>query len=175
MGDKFECRVIPAKASNTHSYVTRKSFGVVARILPWNSPPGTLIWKLAPCLAAGNTVVLKPSEHSSCSTLDQMDLLLDVDLPLGVLNIETGCGATTGALFIEYREVEMASFNGGIAPGRAAAGVAARQMKPYVMELDGEPPQFELADADLDLVVHRLLWASFRLAGNPTPPDRAFC
>ena len=96
MCDKFEGRVIPAEAPDIHNYMMWEPFGVVAQILPWNSPIGTLIWKLAPCLAAGNTVVLKPSEQASCSTLELMDVLLEADLPEGVVNVVTGFGDTTG-------------------------------------------------------------------------------
>ena len=70
MCDKFEGRLIPAEVPDMHNYLTYEPFGVVAQILPWNSPLGTLIWKLAPCLAAGNTVVIKPSEQASCSVLE---------------------------------------------------------------------------------------------------------
>ena len=80
MCDKFEGSVIPAEAPDIHNYMTWEPFGVVAQILPWNSPLGTLIWKLAPCLAAGNTVVMKPSEQSSASTLELMDVLLEACL-----------------------------------------------------------------------------------------------
>ena len=76
MCDKFEGRLIPSELANIHNYMNWEPFGVVAQILPWNSPIGTLIWKLAPCLAAGNTVVLKPSEQASCSILELMDVLL---------------------------------------------------------------------------------------------------
>ncbi|MEW2913257.1 aldehyde dehydrogenase [Leisingera sp. JC11] len=154
MCDKFEGRVIPAEAPDIHNYVKWEPFGVVAQVLPWNSPLGTLFWKLAPCLAAGNTVVIKPSEHSSCSTLDLMEVLLEADLPPGVLNVVTGYGPTTAAPMIEHPDVRMVSFTGGTVGGRAAAVAAARQVKPVVMELGGKSPQIVLPDADLDLAVN---------------------
>ena len=90
MCDKFEGKLLPSEVPNMHNYMNWEPFGVVAQILPWNSPLGTLFWKLAPCLAAGNTVVLKPSEHASCSILELMDVLLEVELPPGVINVVTG-------------------------------------------------------------------------------------
>ncbi len=166
MCDKFEGRVIPAEAPGMHNYMKWEPFGVVAQILPWNSPLGTLIWKLAPCLAAGNTVVMKPSEHSSCSTLELMDVLLEADLPPGVLNVVTGYGATTGEPLIDHKDVRMASFTGGTAGGRVAAGVAARQVKPIVMELGGKSPQIVLPDADLDLAVNGVAAGIFPPGGQ---------
>jgi len=166
MCDKFEGRVIPAEAANIHNYLKWEPFGVVVQILPWNSPLGTLIWKLAPCLAAGNTVVMKPSEHSSCSTLELMDVLLEADLPPGVLNVVTGFGTTTGEPLIDHKDVRMASFTGGTAGGRAAAAVAARQVKPIVMELGGKSPQIVLADADLDLAVNGVAAGIFPPGGQ---------
>lgn len=166
MCDKFEGRVIPAETPNMHNYMKWEPFGVVAQILPWNSPLGTLIWKLAPCLAAGNTVVMKPSEHSSCSTLELMDVLLEADLPPGVLNVVTGFGSTTGEPLIDHKDVRMASFTGGTAGGRAAAAVAARQVKPIIMELGGKSPQIVLPDADLELAVNGVAAGIFPPGGQ---------
>lgn len=166
MCDKFEGRLIPAEVPDMHNYLKWEPFGVVAQILPWNSPIGTLIWKLAPCLAAGNTVVLKPSEQSSCSTLELMDVLLEADLPLGVLNVVTGFGPTTGEPLIDHADVRMVSFTGGTGGGRAAASVAAQQVKPIVMELGGKSPQIVFPDADLDLAVNGVAAGIFPAGGQ---------
>lgn len=166
MCDKFEGRVIPVEAPDMHNYVKWEPFGVVAQILPWNSPLGTLFWKLAPCLAAGNTVVMKPSEQSSCSTLELMDVLLEADLPPGVLNVITGYGPTTAAPLIEHPDVRMISFTGGTAGGRAAAVAAAQTVKPVVMELGGKSPQIVLPDADLDLAVNGVAAGIFPPGGQ---------
>ena len=166
MCDKFEGRLIPAEVPDMHNYLKWEPFGVVAQVLPWNSPIGTLIWKLAPCLAAGNTVVMKPSEHSSCSTLELMDVLLEADLPPGVLNVITGYGPTTGEPLIDHPDVRMASFTGGTGGGRAAAGIAARQVKPTIMELGGKSPQIVLPDADLELAVNGVVSGIFPAAGQ---------
>ena len=166
MCDKFEGSVIPAEAPNIHNYLKWEPFGVVAQILPWNSPLGTLICKLAPCLAAGNTVVLKPSEHSSCSTLELMDVLLEADLPPGVLNVVTGFGDTTGKPLIDHPDVRMVSFTGGTNGGRSVASIAAQKVKPIIMELGGKSPQIVLPDADLDLAVNGIAGGIFPAGGQ---------
>jgi len=166
MCDKFEGSLIPAEVADMHNYLKWEPFGVCGLILPWNSPIGTFIWKLAPCLAAGNTVVMKPSEQSSCSTLELMKVLLEADLPPGVLNVVTGFGPTTGEPLIDHSDVRMVSFTGGTAGGRAAAGIAARQVKPIIMELGGKSPQIVLADADLELAVNGVASGIFPAAGQ---------
>ena len=166
MCDKFEGNLIPAEVPNMHNYLKWEPFGVCGLILPWNSPIGTLIWKLAPCLAAGNTVVMKPSEQSSCSTLELMKVLLEADLPAGLLNVVTGFGPTTGEPLIDHPDVRMVSFTGGTAGGRAAANIAARQIKPIVMELGGKSPQIILPDADLELAVNGVAGGIFPAAGQ---------
>ncbi len=166
MCDKFEGSLIPAEAPDIHNYLKWEPFGVVAQVLPWNSPIGTLIWKLAPCLAAGNTVVMKPSEQSSCSTLELMDVLLEADLPPGVLNVVTGFGPTTAGPMIEHPDVRMVSFTGGTNGGRAAAALAARHVKPIVMELGGKSPQIVLPDADIELAVNGVASGVFPPAGQ---------
>ena len=166
MCDKFEGSLIPAEVPDMHNYLKWEPFGVCALILPWNSPLGTLIWKLAPCLAAGNTVVLKPSEQSSCSTLELMEVLLEADLPPGVLNVVTGFGPTTGEPLIDHPDVRKVSFTGGTAGGRAAATIAARQVKPITMELGGKSPQIVLPDADLELAVNGVAAGIFPATGQ---------
>ncbi len=166
MCDKFEGRLIPAEVPDMHNYLKWEPFGVVGLILPWNSPIGTLIWKLAPALAAGNTVVMKPSEHASCSTLELMEVLQQADLPPGLLNVVTGFGPTTGEPLIEHPDVRMISFTGGTGGGRAAATIAAWQVKPIVMELGGKSPQIVLPDADLDLAVNGVAGGIFPATGQ---------
>ena len=166
MCDKFEGSLIPAEMPDMHNYMKWEPFGVCGLILPWNSPIGTLIWKLAPCLAAGNTVVIKPSEQASCSTLELMDVLLEADLPPGVLNVVTGFGPTTGEPLIDHPDVRMVSFTGGPVGGRAAAAIAARQTKPVIMELGGKSPQLVLPDADIELAVNGVAAGIFPATGQ---------
>ena len=167
MCDKFEGKLIPAELPNIHNYMQWEPFGVVAQILPWNSPIGTLIWKLAPCLAAGNTVVLKPSEQASCSTLELMEVLLEADLPPpGVINVVTGFGHTSGEPLVDHPDVRMVSFTGGTAGGKSVAKLAAKQIKPVVMELGGKSPQIVLDDADIELAVNGIASGIFPAGGQ---------
>jgi aldehyde dehydrogenase (NAD+) len=166
MCDKFEGKLLHSEVPNMHNYMNWEPFGVVAQILPWNSPLGTLFWKLAPCLAAGNTVVLKPSEHASCSILELMDILLEAGLPPGVINVVTGYGDTVGEPLIDHPDVKMVSFTGGTNGGRAVASIAARKTKPIVMELGGKSPQIVFPDADIDLAVNGIISGIFPPSGQ---------
>ncbi len=166
MCDKFEGSLIPADAPNVLNYQRWQPFGVVALITAWNSPLGVLIWKLAPALAAGNAVVIKPSEHASCSTLELMAVLEEADLPKGVVNVVTGYGPTTGEPLVAHPDVRMVSFTGGVAGGRAVAAAAAGQVKPLVMELGGKSPQIVLPDASLDLAVRGVAAGIFPVSGQ---------
>ena len=166
MCDKFEGRLIPSEVPNMHNYLKWEPFGVVALILPWNSPIGTLIWKLAPALAAGNTVVVKPSERASCSTLELMSILEEADLPEGLINVVTGYGATTGAPLIEHDDVRMISFTGGTKGGSAASLSASKKVKPIIMELGGKSPQLIFKDADLNLAVNGVVSGIFPVTGH---------
>ena len=166
MCDKFEGKLLHSEVPNMHNYMNWEPFGVVAQILPWNSPLGTLFWKLAPCLAAGNTVVLKPSEHASCSILELMDILLEAGLPPGVINVVTGYGDTVGEPLIDHPDVKMVSFTGGTNGGRAVASIAARKTKPIVMELGGKSPQIVFPDADIDLAVNGIISGIFPPGGQ---------
>ena len=164
--DKFEGSLIPTDVPDMLNYTRWEPFGVCALITAWNSPLGVLIWKLAPALAAGNSVVVKPSEHASVSTLELMDVLQDADLPPGLINVVTGYGPTTGEPLVDHPSVRMVSFTGGAPGGRAVAAVAARQVKPLVMELGGKSPQIVLPDADLDLAVNGVAAGIFPVSGQ---------
>lgn len=166
MCDKFEGSLIPADAPDMLNYMRWQPFGVCSLITAWNSPLGVLICKLAPALAAGNAVVIKPSEHASASTLELMDVLQQADLPPGLVNVVTGYGQTTGEPLVDHPDVRMVSFTGGIPGGRAAAAVAARQVKPVVMELGGKSPQIVLRDADLELAVNGIVSGIFPVSGQ---------
>ncbi len=166
MTDKLEGALIPANAPDILNYMTWEPFGVCALITAWNSPLGVLIWKLAPALAAGNTVVIKPSEHASASTLELMDVLSEADLPPGLINVVTGAGTPTGEALVTHPDVRMVSFTGGIPGGRAVSAFAAAQVKPLVMELGGKSPQLILADADLDLAVNGVATGIFPVSGQ---------
>jgi acyl-CoA reductase-like NAD-dependent aldehyde dehydrogenase len=123
--------------------------GVVAAITPWNSPLTLEAQKLAPILAAGNTVVLKPSEVTSRIALEYARLAVEAGLPAGVLNVVTGA-AEIGRALVEHDGTDMVSFTGGTIAGRAIAEVCGKRLKPVVLELGGKSPHIVFADADLE-------------------------
>lgn len=167
MADKFEGSVIPVNTPGILNYQTWEPFGVVALITAWNSPLGVLLIKLAPALAAGNAVVIKPSEFSSASTLELMRVLEEqAELPEGLINVVTGTGQAAGKALVEHPLVRMVSFTGGLPGGQAVAKAAAGQVKPCVMELGGKSPQMVLADADLEQAARGIAGGIFPPAGQ---------
>lgn len=130
--------------------VEREPIGVCALFSPWNVPVGLSALKLAPALAAGNSVVLKPSEETPLVTRRLVDVVNGAGLPPGVLNYVNGRGAVTGAALAEARGVDMVSFTGGHVGGAAVAVAAARRHVPCVMELGGKSATIVFEDADLD-------------------------
>ena len=165
LADKIHGDVIPANVTGILNYTRREPFGVVASITAWNSPLLIAIWKIAPALAAGNTMVIKPSEHASTSTLALMKVLSEL-IPPGVLNVVTGFGQEVGEPLVDHPEVRMISFTGSISGGRRVAEVAARQIKPVVMELGGKSPQIVFPDVKLDDAAHGVVMGLFPPAGQ---------
>ena len=164
--DKLEGSVIPVDTPGILNYTKQEPFGAVACITAWNSPLGVAIVKIAPALAAGNTVVIKPSEHASASTLAMMDAFEEAELPPGVLNVVTGFGDETGSSLISHPLIRLVSFTGGVTGGSAAAMAASGQVKPIIMELGGKSPQIVLADADLELAVNGIAAGIFPVSGQ---------
>jgi aldehyde dehydrogenase (NAD+) len=132
-------------------------YGVVAAITPWNSPLMIAAWKVAPALAAGNTVVLKPSELASVSTLEFAELVASSKLPKGVINVVTGLGQEIGEALVRHPLVAKVTFTGSDLGGRKVAEAAAAGVKPVTLELGGKSPQLVFADADLDNAVNGVL------------------
>ncbi|MBI5505801.1 MAG: aldehyde dehydrogenase [Deltaproteobacteria bacterium] len=132
-----------------HSYTRREPFGVVGVITPWNSPINQAARGIAPALAAGNTVVCKPSEFTSASTLELARLAVECGLPRGVLNVVTGTGAEAGAAIVEHPDVRKVAFTGSIRAGREIGRIAADRILPLTLELGGKSPNIVFADADL--------------------------
>ncbi|MEQ9487985.1 MAG: aldehyde dehydrogenase [Alphaproteobacteria bacterium] len=166
LADKIEGRVIPVDVPDIHNYTTYEPFGTVGCITAWNSPLLIAIWKITAAIAAGNTVVLKPSEFASVSTLALMTTLENADIPPGLINVVTGVGAETGAALVGHEHVSMISFTGGVAGGRAVAAGAAALTKPTVLELGGKSPQIVLEDADLELTARGIAGGIFPPAGQ---------
>jgi aminobutyraldehyde dehydrogenase len=151
-------------ASHT-SMIRRDPIGVVAQITPWNYPLMMAAWKLAPALAAGNTVVLKPSEQTPLTTLRLAALLAEL-LPRGVVNVVAGRGDTVGSPLINHPGVRMVSLTGSIATGQKVLQAAAKDLKRTHLELGGKAPVLVLDDADLSAVVGSIRAAGFYNAGQ---------
>ncbi len=135
------------------SWTVREPVGVVAAIVPWNSPLVLTAMKLAPALAAGCTVVLKPAEDTSLTALRLGELMLEAGLPAGVLNIVTGPGQPTGAALAAHPGVDKIAFTGSTATGRAILEAAKAGFKRVTLELGGKSPVIIMADADLSLAI----------------------
>ncbi|AFR28788.1 aldehyde dehydrogenase family protein [Arthrobacter sp. Rue61a] len=131
------------------AWTLRQPIGVIAAIAPWNNPLGLLGWKLFPALAAGNTIVIKPSEITPVSTLFLARLGVEAGIPAGVVNIVTGPG-TTGAALVKHPGIDKIAFTGSTATGGAIAEIAARRFLRTTLELGGKGAQIVFADADLD-------------------------
>jgi betaine-aldehyde dehydrogenase len=134
------------------SFTVHEPHGVVAAITPWNSPVNLAAEKLAPALAAGNAVVLKPSEITSIVSLELGKLCVDAGLPAGLVNVVPGTAGASSAL-VRHPGIDMISFTGGTAAGRAIAAVAADRVVPVLLELGGKSANIVLEDADLELAV----------------------
>jgi len=131
------------------AYTRREPLGVVGIIWGWNGPMGQIPSKLAPALAMGNTVVLKPAETGSLSTLRLVELLASTDLPAGVVNVVTGLGTEAGEALISHPDVAKIAFTGSTATGKHVQEVAGRSLKRVTLELGGKSPTVVFADADL--------------------------
>jgi phenylacetaldehyde dehydrogenase len=148
------------------SWTVREPVGVVAAIVPWNSPLVLTAMKLAPALAAGCTIVLKPAEDTSLTALRLGELMLEAGLPAGALNIVTGTGGTTGAALANHPGVDKIAFTGSTATGRAILDAAKSNFKRVTLELGGKSPAIVLPDADLDLAIPGVANAIFFNAGQ---------
>jgi aldehyde dehydrogenase (NAD+) len=157
-----QANAIPGVSSECH-YMP---FGVVVAITPWNSPLMILAWKLAPALAAGNTVVVKPSELASASTLEFAALASKAGLPPGVLNVVTGLGHEVGDTLVRHPLTRKVTFTGSEFGGRKVAQAAARNVVPATLELGGKSAQIVFADADLNNAVNGVLSGIFLSNGQ---------
>jgi betaine-aldehyde dehydrogenase len=144
--------------------VLKEPYGVVAAIVPWNYPLLLLTWKVAPALAAGNTVVIKPSEMTPLTTL----LLAEIftHMPAGVVNIVSGYGATVGRELVVSPDTQLIAFTGSFATGREIARLAAERVKKTHLELGGKDAFIVAEDADLDIAVPGVAWAALLNAGQ---------
>jgi phenylacetaldehyde dehydrogenase len=148
---KFEGATIPLSPRDGRrilNYTTHEPIGVVGAIVPWNFPMSMASWKLAPALAMGNTVVLKPAEETSLSTLRLAELVAEAGFPPGVLNVVTGQGSVVGAAIAAHPGVDKVAFTGSTEVGRLVTIAATGNMKKVSLELGGKSPHIVLPDAD---------------------------
>jgi acyl-CoA reductase-like NAD-dependent aldehyde dehydrogenase len=167
--DKLAGHTIPTAGymgRSTLSYTVRQPIGVVAAITPWNSPTMIGSWKIAPALAAGCTVVLKPPEDAPLTSLLLAQLAEQAGFPPGVLNVVPGRGITTGNLLIEHPGVDKISFTGSPDTGRIVATAAAKGFRPTTLELGGKSPQIVFADADLEAATEGVALGVFANQGE---------
>ncbi|MBI4391172.1 MAG: aldehyde dehydrogenase family protein, partial [candidate division NC10 bacterium] len=148
------------------TYTLREPIGVVGAIVPWNGPLITATWKLAPALAVGCTVVLKPAEQTPLTSLRLGELMLEVGFPAGVVNICPGFGPTAGAALAEHMDVNKIAFTGEHTTGQIIVKAAAGNLKRVSLELGGKSPDIVFSDADLDQAVPGTAWAIFRNSGQ---------
>ncbi|HXJ24426.1 MAG TPA: aldehyde dehydrogenase family protein [Streptosporangiaceae bacterium] len=142
--------VNPVDAS-VHCYTVREPVGVCAGIIPWNGPLTMAAWKIAPALACGNTVILKPAEQSPLSALRFGELVSECGLPDGVVNIMTGLGETAGAAIAAHPGIDKVSFTGSTETGKKILGASVGNLKRVTLELGGKSPHIIMPDADLEL------------------------
>ena len=166
LADKIEGSVIPIDKPDTFNYTRYEPMGVIAMIIPWNSPLLLLAWKLAPALAAGNTVVIKPSEYTSASALEFMKLIEAAGFPPGVVNVVTGFGAEVGTPLVEHPKVAKVAFTGSDATGQRIYETAAKGLKRVSMELGGKSPNIVFDDAHIDNAVKGVISGIFAATGQ---------
>ena len=148
------------------NYTVREPLGVVGAITPWNSPLMLLVWKLGPALAAGNTVVAKPSEITPLSTVRFAELAAEAGLPPGVFNVVTGFGDPVGTRLTTHPDVKKIAFTGSTATGQSIAAAAAGTLKRLSLELGGKSPNIVFDDADLTAAMNGLLAGIFGASGQ---------
>ena len=165
MADKFEGSVIPVEAGFL-DYVVHEPVGVVGQIVPWNFPVMFTSWKMGPALAAGNTVVLKPSEITPLSALRIAELMAEVGIPPGVVNIVPGFGHDAGERIVQHPGIDKVSFTGSTAVGKRVLAGAASNLKRVGLELGGKGANIVFDDADLARAVGGSLFAIFHNQGQ---------
>ncbi len=148
------------------NYTVRRPFGVAGLITPWNVPFMLETWKVAPCLAAGNTCILKPAEWAPLSANELARLIQEADLPPGVFNVVHGYGEAAGAPLVAHPGVQLISFTGETTTGQEIMRNGAATLKRFSMELGGKSPTIVFADADLDRALEGALWQVYSLNGE---------
>ncbi|HET6231680.1 MAG TPA: aldehyde dehydrogenase family protein [Longimicrobiaceae bacterium] len=163
--DKIDGDVIPVPGPYLN-YTRREPLGVCGQIIPWNYPLQMAAWKVAPALACGNTVVLKPAEQTPLTALELARVAGEAGLPAGVLNVLTGYGETAGAALVAHPDVDKIAFTGSTEVGKIIQREAAGTLKRVSLELGGKSPNIVLADADIDAAVRGAAMAIFYNSGQ---------
>ena len=166
LADKLEGSVIPTDKPNYLVYTRHEPVGVVACITPWNSPLLLLTWKLAPALAAGCTVVVKPSDYTPVSTLALADLVVEAGFPPGVVNVVTGWGPEVGKALSSHPGIDKVAFTGSTQVGKLIAHAAADNLTRLTLELGGKSAQVVFPDADLDAAANGIIAGVFAATGQ---------
>jgi (Z)-2-((N-methylformamido)methylene)-5-hydroxybutyrolactone dehydrogenase len=166
LADKIEGAVIPIDKASTFNFTRHEPVGVIAAITPWNSPLMLLSWKLAPALAAGCTMVVKPSEFTSASALEFMKLVEEAGFPKGVVNVITGFGADVGEPLVTHPKVAKVAFTGGELSGQKVYESAAKGLKRVTLELGGKSANIVFDDAKLDDAVKGAISGIFAATGQ---------
>jgi betaine-aldehyde dehydrogenase len=161
----YRGRVVPPAVRSQFNFILKEPYGVVACIVPFNFPLLLMIWKVAPALAAGNTVIIKPSDHTPLATLRLAEIVFD-HFPAGVVNVLTGRGDRVGDVLVEHPEVPVIAFTGSTAIGQRIAGLAAKRVKRLHLELGGKDPFVIAPDADVETAAEAVAYAALINAGQ---------
>ena len=158
-------RIVAPVDQNSMSLVRYEPYGVVGCIIPWNYPLSLMGWKLAPALATGNTIVMKPSEVTSLSILHWIDVAAG-DMPPGVINVITGYGQEAGEALVKHPDVPIITFTGSVNTGKRIARLASDNLKKVSLELGGKDPVIVCDDADVEVAAKGTSWGGFVNAGQ---------
>lgn len=166
LADKLEGGVVPIDKPEHFAFTTHEPVGVVGALTAWNSPLMFIAWKCAPAIAAGCSVVVKPSEFTSASTLEFAALTKEAGFPDGVFNVVAGLGPIVGSALVNHPDVAKITFTGSDATGAAIYAQAAKSMKRVTLELGGKSPNIVFADADLDKAAAGVISGIFAATGQ---------
>jgi len=166
MADKVQGDVIPINKPQTLNFTMREPIGAVGIIVPWNSSLYMMTCTLAPCLAVGNSVVVKPSEHTCASTIAFAELFHEAGFPDGVFNVVTGFGPSAGDMLTRHPGISKITFTGGTETGRKVAASAGERIIPCNLELGGKSPHVLFADSDIDRAINGVVAGIFAAGGQ---------
>ncbi len=166
LADKIEGAVLPIDKPDVFNFTRYEPLGVVVAIIPWNSPLLITAWKLAPALAAGNTIVLKPSEYTSASAFEFAKLVKEAGFPDGVVNVISGFGNEIGDALVNHPDVAKISFTGGSVTGKRVYENAAKGLKKVSLELGGKSPNIVFEDANIENAVKGVISGIFAATGQ---------